>query len=47
MPPMTEKLANFINGKYAAPVDGGYADLVDPCTGEVIASAPVSGKQDI
>ncbi|GAA1397544.1 gamma-aminobutyraldehyde dehydrogenase [Catellatospora coxensis] len=47
MPPMTEKLANFINGKYVAPVDGGYADLIDPCTGEVLAQTPVSGKQDV
>lgn len=38
---------NFVNGASVPPVDGGYADLVDPCTGEVFASAPVSGKADV
>jgi betaine-aldehyde dehydrogenase len=40
-------LRNFINGAYAEPVDGGYADLVDPATGEVFAAAPVSGAADV
>ena len=40
-------LQNFVNGAYAEPVDGGYADLVDPSTGEVFASAPVSGPADV
>jgi betaine-aldehyde dehydrogenase len=46
---MTEKqlLRNFVNGAYVEPADGAYADLIDPCTGEVNASAPVSGKADV
>ena len=42
---MTDKhvLRNFVDGAYVEPADGGYADLVDPCTGEVFAAAPVSG----
>jgi betaine-aldehyde dehydrogenase len=46
---MTDKtvLRNFVAGAYAEPVDGGYADLVDPSTGEVFASAPLSGAQDV
>jgi betaine-aldehyde dehydrogenase len=46
---MTEKqtLRNFVNGEYVEPIDGGYSDLIDPCTGDVFASAPVSGANDV
>jgi betaine-aldehyde dehydrogenase len=46
---MSEKrvLRNFINGEYVDPVDGGYADLINPSTGEVFASAPVSSAADV
>jgi betaine-aldehyde dehydrogenase len=46
---MTEKktLRNFVGGEYVEPSDGGYADLVDPSTGEVFAAAPVSGPADV
>ncbi|MEV6521385.1 aminobutyraldehyde dehydrogenase [Longispora sp. NPDC051575] len=40
-------LRNHIDGGYVDPVDGTYADLVDPVTGEVFASAPVSGPADV
>ena len=40
-------LHNFIGGEAVAPVDGRYADLIDPSTGEVFASAPVSGAADV
>ena len=40
-------LRNFINGEYVEPADGGYADLIDPSTGEVFAAAPVSGAADV
>jgi betaine-aldehyde dehydrogenase len=40
-------LRNFIGGEQVEPSDGGYADLVDPSTGEVFASAPVSGPADV
>jgi betaine-aldehyde dehydrogenase len=42
-----QQLRNFVNGAYVDPVDGGYADLIDPCTGEVFARAPVSGAADV
>ncbi len=42
-----QQLRNFVNGEYVDPVDGGYADLIDPCTGEVFAQAPVSGAADV
>ncbi|GIJ11336.1 gamma-aminobutyraldehyde dehydrogenase [Micromonospora andamanensis] len=42
-----QRLRNFVNGEYVEPVDGGYADLIDPCTGEVFAQTPVSGTADV
>ncbi|RKN38098.1 gamma-aminobutyraldehyde dehydrogenase [Micromonospora endolithica] len=42
-----QQLRNFVNGAYVEPADGGYADLIDPCTGEVFARAPVSGAADV
>ncbi|MEV0268662.1 gamma-aminobutyraldehyde dehydrogenase [Hamadaea sp. NPDC050747] len=44
---MDRVLRNFINGEWVAPVDGRHADLIDPTTGEVFASAPVSGAEDV
>jgi len=38
---MADKLRNFINGEPAEPADGRYADLIDPSSGEVFASAAV------
>jgi betaine-aldehyde dehydrogenase len=40
-------LHNFIGGAPVAPAEGRYEDLIDPATGEVFASAPVSGKPDV
>ncbi len=40
-------LRNFVGGAYTEPADGGYADLIDPVTGDVFASAPVSGTADV
>jgi betaine-aldehyde dehydrogenase len=40
-------ISNFVNGKSVEPLDGAYSDLVDPCTGEVFAHAPVSGPADV
>ncbi|HKD96729.1 MAG TPA: aldehyde dehydrogenase family protein, partial [Micromonosporaceae bacterium] len=40
-------LRNFVNGAYVDPKDGQYADLIDPCTGDAFASAPVSGAADV
>src|SRR5690349_16801324 len=46
---MSEKLAlrNFVGGDWVEAQDGGVADLVDPCTGEVFGTAPVSGPADV
>src|SRR3978361_1243469 len=40
-------LHNFIDGAAVEPADGRYVDLIDPSTGEVFASAPVSGEADV
>jgi betaine-aldehyde dehydrogenase len=40
-------LQNFVDGRFVEPTDGGYADLIDPSTGEVFAAAPVSGAADV
>ncbi len=40
-------LHNLIGGEAVAPAGGRYEDLVDPSTGEVFASAPVSGAEDV
>jgi betaine-aldehyde dehydrogenase len=40
-------LHNFIDGATTEPADGRYEDLIDPSTGEVFASAPVSGAPDV
>jgi betaine-aldehyde dehydrogenase len=46
---VTEKteLRNFVGGEQVDPADGRRMDLVDPSTGEVFASAPVSGAEDV
>jgi betaine-aldehyde dehydrogenase len=46
---MSEKpvLRNFVNGEHVDTVEGRTADLVDPSTGEVFATAPVSGPEDV
>ncbi len=44
---MANDLRNFINGQWADAKSGHRADLVDPSTGEVFASAPVSGAEDV
>jgi betaine-aldehyde dehydrogenase len=46
---MTEKtqLSNFIGGEFVAPSEGRYTDVVNPSTGAVYASAPLSTEPDI
>ncbi|HEX5375984.1 MAG TPA: gamma-aminobutyraldehyde dehydrogenase [Solirubrobacterales bacterium] len=41
------KLRNFIGGKGVDPAEGGMEDVVNPATGDAIASAPLSTKPDI
>jgi betaine-aldehyde dehydrogenase len=38
---------NFVNGAYVDAANGRTSDVVDPCTGEPYATAPVSGAADV
>ena len=40
-------LRNFVGGRYVDTADGRTADLVDPSTGRVFATAPVSSATDV
>ena len=40
-------LQNFINGESVSSADAITSELVDPSTGEVFGSAPVSGAEDV
>lgn len=42
-----EKLANFINGEFVAPVQGKYIDNYEPALGEVYSLIPDSGEEDV
>ena len=44
---MTRTVQNFIDGKSVDAADGRRSDLIDPTTGEVFGSAPVSGAEDV
>ena len=44
---MDKDLRNFIAGRWSDPAGDRRADLIDPSTGEVFASAPVSGQADV
>ena len=41
------QLRNFVDGQWRDAADGRSSDLVDPVTGEVYASAPLSGETDV
>jgi betaine-aldehyde dehydrogenase len=40
-------LRNFVGGEPTDPADGRRSDLVDPSTGEVFGTAPVSSAEDV
>ena len=44
---MTRVLRNFVNGDYVDAKDGPTSDVINPSTGEVYATAPVSGQADV
>jgi betaine-aldehyde dehydrogenase len=41
------RLANFVNGEFVGPVEGGFTDVVDPSTGQTYATAPLSSPADV
>ena len=44
---MARNVQNFVDGKLVDAADGRRSDLVDPTTGEVFGSAPVSSTEDV
>ena len=44
---MSNELSNFIAGERVDAADGRTTELVDPVTGEVFATAPLSGEADV
>ncbi len=44
---MSTEIANFIHGERLAAADGRTSELIDPSTGDVYATAPVSSEADI
>ena len=38
---------NFVNGEFVDAVDGATSEVVNPSTGAVYATAPLSGEADI
>jgi len=44
---MSVQLSNFIHGERVDAADGQTAELIDPSTGEVYATAPLSGEADV
>jgi betaine-aldehyde dehydrogenase len=44
---VTRTVQNFIDGKSVDAVDGRRSDLIDPATGEVFGTAPVSSAEDV
>jgi betaine-aldehyde dehydrogenase len=41
------KLQNFIDGEFVEPADGATEEVVNPATGDAIAEAPLSTKEDV
>src|SRR5437870_8035402 len=44
---MADALQNYIDGKWVDAVDGSRFDVFNPATGEVIATAPDSRREDV
>ena len=44
---MARNVQNFVNGKLVEAADGRRSELIDPSTGEVFGSAPISGDEDV
>lgn len=43
----TEKIQNFIDGKFVAPIGGNYLDNIEPATGKPYSQVPDSDARDV
>ncbi|MEY2247966.1 gamma-aminobutyraldehyde dehydrogenase, partial [Streptomyces sp. BF23-18] len=44
---MSSTFRNYIDGTFADAADGRTLDVVDPTTGDVYATSPLSGAADV
>ncbi|MBV9823943.1 MAG: aldehyde dehydrogenase family protein, partial [Actinobacteria bacterium] len=44
---MARSLSNFVNGEHVPAADGRTLDVVNPATGEVYLTSPLSGPEDL
>ncbi|MGH7177218.1 MAG: aldehyde dehydrogenase family protein, partial [Tepidisphaeraceae bacterium] len=44
---MSERIANFIDGKHVAPASSAYLDNVEPATGKAYSQLPDSDERDV
>ena len=44
---MSERVRNYINGKWTDSKSSAWQDVVNPATGEILASVPLNGGQDL
>jgi betaine-aldehyde dehydrogenase len=47
MATVTRTLRNFVDAEHFDPVEGGSEPILNPATGEQIATAPLSGAADV
>jgi malonate-semialdehyde dehydrogenase (acetylating)/methylmalonate-semialdehyde dehydrogenase len=45
--PPASKIANYINGRWAEAKTSDWRDVVNPATGEILASVPLAGSADV
>ena len=45
--PPANKVTNFINGQWAPAQSSEWRDVVNPATGEILASVPLAGAADV
>ena len=43
----TKRVKNFVNGEHVEPAEGRFYDVTNSSTGEVLAQAPASGKEEV
>ncbi|WP_322971514.1 aldehyde dehydrogenase family protein [Faecalibacter sp. LW9] len=47
LPQLKERYDNYINGKFTAPTNGKYFDVITPLTGKVFSKAAHSSEEDL
>src|SRR5947209_19040961 len=45
--PPTNKISHFINGQWSGSNSSEWREVVNPATGEILASVPLAGAEDV